>query len=70
MSFTGDRHLFAGSREMRLVACRFLPEQIVVVDEMMMSDISKLGLARTGKLEDNSIGSVDPKTPDLVMLGM
>lgn len=46
------------------------PKQIVVVDEMMVSDISKFCLAGAGKLKDDSIGSINPKAPDFMMLGV
>ena len=47
-----------------------LLEQIVVVDGMMVPDVSKFSVAGTNKLEDDSIGSINPKTPDFMMLGM
>ena len=49
---------------------QMLFEQVVVVDGMMMTDVSKFGVASAHKLEDDSIGSVNPKAPDFVMFGM
>jgi hypothetical protein len=45
-------------------------EQIVVVDRMMVSDISELCLAGSDKLEDYPIGSIHSKAPHFVMLGV
>lgn len=45
-------------------------EQRIIVDGVMVSDITKFSLVGTEKLKNNAIGLIDPKAPDLMMFGM
>ena len=45
-------------------------EQRIIVDGVMVSDITKFSLVGTEKLKNNAISLIDPKAPDLMMFGM
>ena len=48
----------------------FLSEHVVVVDGVVMADIAKFDVVRPKKLENDPIGAIDSKAPDLVMFRM
>lgn len=48
---------------------RDLLEHVVVVDEVMMPDVAQLDVGGVEECEDDAIGSVHAKAPDLVVLG-
>lgn len=45
-------------------------EQRIIVDGVMVSDITKFSLVGTEKLKNNAISLIDPKAPGLMMFGM
>ena len=45
-------------------------EQRIIVDGVMVSDITKFSLVGTEKPKNNAISLIDPKAPDLMMFGM
>jgi hypothetical protein len=47
-----------------------LPENIVFVNPMMMTDVPEFSLVRPNKLKDHAICSVHSETPYFMMLGM
>jgi hypothetical protein len=47
-----------------------LSEHVVVVDGVVMADVAEFDMARAKKLENDSIGPIDSKAPDLVMFWM
>ena len=47
-----------------------LLEHVVVVDEVMMSDVAQFDVGGVEECENNAIGSVHAKAPHFVMLGM
>jgi hypothetical protein len=43
-------------------------EEVIVVDRMMVTDVSQLGMVGTGKFEDDPISLVDSEAPCFVVL--
>ena len=45
-------------------------EQIILVDRVVVPNVTKFSLIGTGEFEDNAVCSIHSETPDLVMLRM
>ena len=45
-------------------------KQVVVVDGLVVPNVTKFRLIGTCELEDDAVGTIHPETPDFVVFGM
>ena len=56
-----------GIKEGYLCALASLSEHVIVVDRVVMADVTKFDMVGTQEFENDPIGLIDAKAPDFVM---